>query len=106
MLAFIIRRIGQAALVLLAVGFVSFAMFKYMGDPLENLMGQEATLADRAELEERLGDDGVLLFPPFPRTAPRHRWPLARQLALRFDYAYTSFPDLGEVHRVSLSGRF
>lgn len=24
----------------------------------------------------------------------------------RFDYAYTSFPDLGEVHRVSLSGRF
>ena len=44
----------------------------------------------KAELEERLGDDGVLLFPPFPRTAPRHRWPLARQLALRFDYAYTA----------------
>ena len=41
MLAFIIRRIGQALLVLLAVGFVSFAMFKFMGDPLENLLGQE-----------------------------------------------------------------
>ena len=50
----------------------------------------------KTELEERLGEDGVLLFPPFPRTAPRHRWPLARQLALRFDYAYTAI--LNAVH--------
>ncbi|MBO6511110.1 MAG: ABC transporter permease, partial [Roseibium sp.] len=55
MLAFIIRRLGQALLVLMAVGFVSFSMFKFMGDPLENMLGQEATVADRAELEERLG---------------------------------------------------
>jgi len=55
MLAFIIRRIGQALLVLAAVGFVAFAMFKFMGNPIENLLGQEATVADRAELEERLG---------------------------------------------------
>ncbi len=55
MLAFIIRRIGQALVVLLAVGFVSFSMFKFMGDPLENLLGQEATMSDRAELAERLG---------------------------------------------------
>lgn len=55
MTAFIIRRVAQALLVLLAVGFVSFAMFKFMGDPLENLLGQEATNLDRAELEERLG---------------------------------------------------
>jgi len=62
MLAFIIRRIGQALLVLLAVGFVSFAMFKFMGDPLENLLGQEATMADRAELEERLGlNDSIVV---------------------------------------------
>lgn len=55
MLAFIIRRVAQALLVLLAVGFVSFSMFKFMGDPVDNLLGQEATMADRAELEERLG---------------------------------------------------
>ncbi|MEQ8664549.1 MAG: ABC transporter permease [Rhodospirillales bacterium] len=55
MLAFIIRRLGQALFVLLTVAFFSFAMFKFMGDPLENLLGQEATNLDRAELEERLG---------------------------------------------------
>lgn len=55
MLAFIIRRIAQAAFVVLTVAFISFCMFKFMGDPLENLLGQEATMADRAELEERLG---------------------------------------------------
>ena len=44
----------------------------------------------RVEVAEHLGDDGVLLFPPFPRTAPRHHWPFVRQLGLRFDYAYTA----------------
>jgi len=62
MFAFVINRIAQALFVLLTVGFLSFAMFKYMGDPLENLLGQEATNADRAELEERLGlNDPVIV---------------------------------------------
>jgi peptide/nickel transport system permease protein len=30
-------------------------MFRYVGDPVENMLGQEATQADRAELLERLG---------------------------------------------------
>lgn len=55
MLAFILQRVGQAVLVLFAVGFVSFSMFQFMGDPVNNMVGQEATLADRAELEDRLG---------------------------------------------------
>ena len=57
MLAYVLRRIGQGALVLALVGLVSFAMFRYMGDPIENLLGQEATVADRAALVERLGLD-------------------------------------------------
>ena len=44
----------------------------------------------RAELDGLLDGRTVLLFPPFPRTAPPHRWPLARQLMLRFDYSYTA----------------
>ena len=55
MLAFIINRLGQAIFVLLMVAFFSFAMFKFMGDPVDNLLGQEATNLDRTELEERLG---------------------------------------------------
>lgn len=62
MLAFVIRRLGQAFFVLFVVAFFSFAMFKFMGDPLENLLGQEATSLDRAELEDRLGlNDPVII---------------------------------------------
>ena len=51
----------------------------------------------RAELEERLGDDGILLYPSFSRPAPRHRLPLLRQLMLRFDYAYTALLNVMEL---------
>jgi peptide/nickel transport system permease protein len=57
MLAFIIRRLLQAVLVMLVVGFVAFSMFRYVGDPVANMLGQEATLADRAEVTKRLGLD-------------------------------------------------
>ena len=33
MLAYIIRRIVQSVLVMLAVALVSFALFRYVGDP-------------------------------------------------------------------------
>ncbi len=55
MLAYVIRRVGQGIIVLAAVGLVAFCMFRFMGDPLESILGQEATVADRQELEERLG---------------------------------------------------
>lgn len=55
MLAYIIRRIFQGALVLLVVGFIAFCMFRFMGDPLESILGQEATALDRVELRDRLG---------------------------------------------------
>lgn len=55
MLAYIIRRVFQGAIVLLIVGFIAFCMFRFMGDPLESLLGQEATVQDRVDLRERLG---------------------------------------------------
>ncbi|MGB1026054.1 MAG: ABC transporter permease [Rhodospirillaceae bacterium] len=55
MIAFAIRRVLQAIAVLFTVGFVSFCMFRFMGDPVESILGQEATVADRAELIDRLG---------------------------------------------------
>jgi fatty acid amide hydrolase 2 len=30
----------------------------------------------RAELVEALGEDGVMLYPVYPETAPKHGWPL------------------------------
>jgi len=55
MLAFIIRRVGQAVGVLFVVAFVSFCMFKFIGDPVDGILGQEATLEQRQELVDRLG---------------------------------------------------
>ena len=61
MLAFIIRRLLQAVLVMTVVGFVAFSLFRYVGDPVANMLGQEATLADREEARKNLGLDQ-----PFP----------------------------------------
>jgi peptide/nickel transport system permease protein len=55
MLAFVLRRVAQSLVVMLVVALVSFALFRYVGDPISTMMGQEATIADREALRERLG---------------------------------------------------
>ncbi|SDY41665.1 ABC transporter permease [Citreimonas salinaria] len=57
MLAYIIRRIGQSILVLFVVGLVAFSMFRFVGDPVDNMLGQERTQADVERLREQLGLD-------------------------------------------------
>jgi peptide/nickel transport system permease protein len=37
----------QGVLVMLAVALVAFSMFRFVGDPVSNLIGQEATMQDR-----------------------------------------------------------
>ncbi|MCX7327721.1 MAG: ABC transporter permease [Hyphomicrobiales bacterium] len=61
MLAYILRSLTQATLVMLAVAFIAFSMFRYVGDPVASIVGQDATLKDRQELTESLG-----LNDPFP----------------------------------------
>ncbi|MFN3227196.1 MAG: ABC transporter permease [Hyphomicrobiales bacterium] len=55
MIAFVIRRVFQSIVVLLIVGLIAFLMFRYVGDPIESLLGQERTFEDIANLRERLG---------------------------------------------------
>lgn len=55
MLAFVLRRVFQAIIVLLIVGLIAFLLFRYVGDPIESLLGQERTFEDIANLRERLG---------------------------------------------------
>ncbi len=62
MLAFIIRRMVQAVLVMFVVGLIAFLMFRYVGDPVNQLVGIETTIAEREALRERLGlNDSVLI---------------------------------------------
>ncbi len=61
MISFILRRVLQSVLVLLIVGLVAFSMFTFVGDPIDNMLGQERTDADIARLRAQLGLDQ-----PFP----------------------------------------
>ena len=57
MLAFILRRLFQAMIVMLTVAFIAFMLFQFVGDPVTNLMGQDATAEQRAQLRADLGLD-------------------------------------------------
>ncbi|WP_420326650.1 ABC transporter permease [Mameliella sp.] len=61
MLAFLIKRTANAAFVMLAVALLAFIIFRFFGDPVEMMVNEQATQADRAELRERLGlNDGFV----------------------------------------------
>jgi peptide/nickel transport system permease protein len=57
MLAFIVRRLLQSVLVMLAVGFIAFSLFNFVGDPVSLMLPPEATQADRDEVRKSLGLD-------------------------------------------------
>lgn len=61
MFAYIVRRAFQSFVVLLVVGLVAFSMFRFVGDPIDNMLGQERTQADIERLRGELGLD--LPFP-------------------------------------------
>jgi peptide/nickel transport system permease protein len=61
MLPFILRRLAQAVIVMLTVAFIAFMLFQYVGDPVTNLLGQDATPEQRRQLRADLGLDK-----PFP----------------------------------------
>ena len=57
MLAFVLRRLFQATLVMLVVAFIAFSLFNYVGDPVNLMLGQDATPEQKIELRESLGLD-------------------------------------------------
>lgn len=62
MLGYVVGRFGQAVAVMFAVALVAFLLFNYVGDPINNMVGQEATTIDRQDLRQQLGlDDPVLV---------------------------------------------
>ena len=69
--SFFIQRLSQTVFVVLAAALVSFAMFRYVGDPVNNMVGQAASLADREAMRRALGldDPTILQFVRFLRDA-------------------------------------
>ncbi|RST53858.1 ABC transporter permease [Variovorax sp. MHTC-1] len=57
MIAFVLRRLIQAVIVMITVAFIAFLLFQYVGDPVVFLLGQDATPEQIRELRAGLGLD-------------------------------------------------
>jgi peptide/nickel transport system permease protein len=71
MLAFIIRRLLQAIVVMLTVSLIAFTLFRFVGDPVNQMVGIETSAEERAALRQQLGlDDPVVIqFARFVKNA-------------------------------------
>jgi len=80
MLAFIIRRLLQAVVVMLTVALIAFTLFRFVGDPINMMVGIETTAEERAQLRQDLG-----LNDPVYVQFTRFVWDAAR---LKFGNSY------------------
>ena len=55
MIVFLIKRLANAVLVMLAVALMAFMIFRFAGDPVELMANEQMSQADRIELREKLG---------------------------------------------------
>ncbi len=93
MLTFIAQRLLQSVIVMLTVALIAFSLFRYVGDPINNMVGQDTTIEERVELRERLGlnDPFVVQFGRFAINAVQgefgfsyqHRRPVSELIAER-----------------------
>jgi peptide/nickel transport system permease protein len=60
-IAFVVRRLLQSIVVMLVVALLAFSMFRYIGDPINQMVGVETSSEQRAELRERLGLNDPML---------------------------------------------
>ncbi len=89
MAVFILKRLAQSALVMLAVAFLSFALFRFVGDPISQMTGVETTIADQERLREQLG-----LNDPFLRQFARF---VADLVQGDFGYSYRTREPIAEM---------
>lgn len=93
MLSFIAKRLLQSLLVMLTVALIAFAMFRYVGDPINSMVGQDTSAEQRADLREQLGlnDPFLVQYARFAINAAqgdfgmsyRHRRPVGELLKER-----------------------
>src|SRR6185312_15331689 len=82
MLAFAIRRLLEALMVMLTVALLAFVLFRYVGDPISQMVGQDTSLEDRLSLRKELGlDDPVpIQFARFVANAARFDFGISYQV--------------------------
>ncbi|UUZ78235.1 ABC transporter permease [Polaromonas sp. P1(28)-13] len=60
MLRFLIGRLANGAIVMVLVSMLSFSLFNFIGDPVSNLVGENATVNERDAMRKSLGLDQPL----------------------------------------------
>ncbi len=82
MLAFAIRRLLEAAFVMLTVALLAFVLFRFVGDPVNQMVGQDTSLEDRMRLREELGlnDPVAIQFGRFVANAARFDFGISYQV--------------------------
>jgi peptide/nickel transport system permease protein len=82
MLAFAIRRLLEAAFVMVTVALLAFVLFRFVGDPVNQMVGQDTSLEDRQRLRLELGlDDPVVVqFGRFVANAARFEFGISYQM--------------------------
>jgi len=50
MVYFVLKRLVQSVFVMLAVAFLAFALFRFVGDPVSQMTGVETAAEDRERL--------------------------------------------------------
>ena len=83
MLGYIAQRIVQSVIVMLVVALVAFSLFQFVGDPINAMVGQDTTQADREQLRHSLGLDQPvpIQFLTWVGRAVRGEFGLSYQLA-------------------------
>jgi len=93
MFYFILKRLVQSVFVMLAVAFLAFSLFRFVGDPITQMTGVETSVEDQSRLRQELGlnDPFVLQFSRFTSDmlqgdfgfSFRTRQPVAQMIASR-----------------------
>jgi peptide/nickel transport system permease protein len=86
---FILKRLVQSIFVMMAVAFLAFSLFRFVGDPITQMTGVETSVADQERLRQELGlnDPFVLQFARFT----------GDMLQGDFGYSYRTRQPVGEM---------
>lgn len=61
MISYVARRLLQSVFVMLAVSLIAFTLFRFVGDPIAQMVGQETSLEDQARLRSEMGLNDPLI---------------------------------------------
>ena len=79
---FILQRLSQSFLVMAAVSAISFSLFNFVGDPVNNMVGQDATREQRVQIRQELGlnDPIVVQYTRFIKNAVKGNFGLSYRI--------------------------